>query len=642
MFISTKFFTNLFSALFIVLLAVVIPLKGHAMEANDSFEAESLVDYMDEIINWKKENTTQNRNAPLLNDPFLEQAGETAVDWYTIGLGRIGVDDDYSAYLAVIKDVVENRYQTDEKLSSAKATEWHRISLAILAAGGDPTKIGKTEDGKVINLIADGTYARGETTRSLGAQGLNGWIWGLITLDSMRYIVPEDANETRQSMITEILRHQLTDGGFALHIEPTSDVDMTAMAIQALAPYYNSEETYTYTQIATDETVKKKVREVVDEALTVLSNAQKEDGGFESHGISNAESIAQVIVALTALGVDPLKDERFIKQENTLLDALLKFQMSDGGFIHSEIYDEENPMTLPDESNAMASEQVLYTFAAMYRYYYNYRTLYDFREEMSMELKEKITASNQSIEAIPENPDSQLIQRIFSDYLEIPIEERSYVYNYYQLAEAMDNLGIDNTSEPLAENMGINNDGKGTIISLINEEKTIATDAKFTEEDARHVAQIADEEKSTEHYVEVVKLIEKLDNATNAEEYEHLGVDLQEIKSEIENIEEEIQSINETILDELYPFSNVTSQDKEIVENIITRYQQLSPYDQEKVQGYEDVERAEIQIKNGIRSRYIGIAISVLIVGMSFLLISRYRKRKREKMQQNMIVDEEA
>ena len=63
-----------------------------------------------------------------------------------------------------------------------------------------------------------------------------------------------------------------------------SDVDITAMALQALAPY------------------QQQYPEVIDAALNVLSAAQTVTGGFESWGAQSSESCAQVILALTALG----------------------------------------------------------------------------------------------------------------------------------------------------------------------------------------------------------------------------------------------------------------------------------------------------------------------------------------------------
>lgn len=52
-----------------------------------------------------------------------------------------------------------------------------------MALGADPTCFGRNPQGQPIDLIADGTYAW-DTTSSLGTQGLNSWIFALITLDA--------------------------------------------------------------------------------------------------------------------------------------------------------------------------------------------------------------------------------------------------------------------------------------------------------------------------------------------------------------------------------------------------------------------------------------------------------------------------
>lgn len=83
-----------------------------------------------------------------------------------IGLSRCGVEDDYDTYLAALQAYVEQKYRgAGTKLDRVKATEWHRISLAVLACGGDPTHFGKDADGSDINLIADGVYDRGQDHR---------------------------------------------------------------------------------------------------------------------------------------------------------------------------------------------------------------------------------------------------------------------------------------------------------------------------------------------------------------------------------------------------------------------------------------------------------------------------------------------
>lgn len=245
----------------------------------------------------------------LLSGDELTYAGSTATDWLPIGLSRYGVEDDYDAYLAALQTYVEQKYREPDKLDRVKATEWHRISLAVLACGGDPTHFGKDENGNDINLIADGVYDRGKTV-DIGAQGLNGWLWGLITLDSMKYNIPAGSSYTRTEMIKKILSFQLSDDGFNLRFAQgsTADPDITAMAIQALAPYYRNS---TFN-----------VKDPVDKALDCLSELQLDTGDFRSWGTRNSESVSQIIVSLCSIGVDPQNDPRFIKNGINLLDAL--------------------------------------------------------------------------------------------------------------------------------------------------------------------------------------------------------------------------------------------------------------------------------------------------------------------------------
>ena len=302
----------------------------------------------------------------LLSGDELTYAGSTAADWLPIGLSRCGVEDDYDAYLAALQTYVEQKYREPDKLDRVKATEWHRISLAVLACGGDPTHFGKDENGNDINLIADGVYDRGKTM-DIGAQGLNGWLWGLITLDSMTYNIPPKSSYTRMEMVKKILSFQLPDNGFNLRFAQgsTADPDITAMAIQALAPYY------------WDSTFN--VKDPVDKALSCLSELQLDTGDFRSWGTRNSESVSQIIVALCSIGIDPQNDPRFIKNGINLLDALFYYQQEDGGFAHSYDSDPGNPFAIAGESNSMATNQALLALAAVWRQAQGMGILYDFR-----------------------------------------------------------------------------------------------------------------------------------------------------------------------------------------------------------------------------------------------------------------------
>ena len=302
----------------------------------------------------------------LLSGGELTYAGSSATDWLPIGLSRCGVEDDYDAYLAALQTYVEQKYREPDKLDRVKATEWHRISLAVLACGGDPTHFGKDENGSDINLIADGVYDRGKTV-DIGAQGLNGWLWGLITLDSMKYNIPAGSSYTRTEMIKKILSFQLPDDGFNLRFAQgsTADPDITAMAIQALAPYYRNS---TFN-----------VKDPVDKALDCLSKLQLDTGDFRSWGTRNSESVSQIIVSLCSIGVDPQNDPRFIKNGINLLDALFYYQQEDGGFAHSYESDPSNPSAVAGESNSIATDQALLALVAVWRQAQGMSPLYDFR-----------------------------------------------------------------------------------------------------------------------------------------------------------------------------------------------------------------------------------------------------------------------
>ena len=127
---------------------------------------------------------------------------------------------------------------------------------------------------------------------------------------------------------------------------------MTATALQALAPYYETNA---------------EVKDTVDKALACLSALQNSDGGYASWGTTNSESCAQVITALTALGIDPDNDSRFVKNGNSVVDAFLTFYVEGGGFAH----------VAGGGLNGMATEQGYYTLAAYSRWMNGQTSLYD-------------------------------------------------------------------------------------------------------------------------------------------------------------------------------------------------------------------------------------------------------------------------
>lgn len=183
---------KLSSALMILLVNLLfMTVMTAEVDAKEELKNE-IRDDIEQIIDWKKASFGLHAEQPLLSSQFLNHAGDASGDWYPFAIGRIGYPDDYRAYLAVVEDQVSKRYRKAHQLDESKATEWHRIALAILAVGGDPTNVGSDKNGEPINLIADGTYARAPD-KPLDFQGINGLTWGLITLDSLGFKIPDDA-----------------------------------------------------------------------------------------------------------------------------------------------------------------------------------------------------------------------------------------------------------------------------------------------------------------------------------------------------------------------------------------------------------------------------------------------------------------
>lgn len=601
-----------------------------AEASHKDYTPDELLNVMEEIINWRKAISGVSLDEPLMSEVFLDSVGSTAGDWAAIGIGRSGYADDYNAYLAVTAAYISKSYQENGYLDRTKATEWQRIGLAVLSAGGDPVSIGEDQEGNPVDLVADGSYNRGKVM-SLGTQGTNGLIFGLLLMDSMRYDIPADAADTREGLLEKILSSQIKDGGFNLtSMDPQSDVDMTAMALQALAPYYNSEKTYRYVQQGTKQDQVKSVRQVVDEALQFLSSSQQESGGFTSWGSENSESCSQVLIALTSLGIDPGNDQRFIKNGNTVIDGLMQYHMEEGGFIHSKEYDEENPNADPDKSNTMASDQALCALTALCRYYGGMRNLYDFRPEQTAELKKQISDLETRIHNLKEDAASEEITAVYDAYEQIPAEERSYVSSYAVLADKMAEKGIANNSEPLSEHMDLNTKGNGTVTSLFGQELAMSANIYFTEEDVKKVDSLPDPITS-ESYVEVVTLLDKYRKSENKEDYKQYKEKLEEKIKEIDQIKETIKSVNEEVTKKLYPLDKISLKDKEKVKEIQRKIESLSAYDQTKILQYEDILQANVRIKNQLNAIIAAAAAVVLVVILVVIVAIRMGRRKRLK-----------
>ena len=222
-------------------------------------------------------------------DGSLAAKAGTGAEWYVIALRQYRTGLDHTAYA----DALEAKMNAG---SVRGAVSRQRCALALAACGR-----------------ADSAAARAVCDETPGTQGVMSLIFGLHLL---RAGVPSTVH-TVAELTSALLGAQLADGGWTV-MGSASDVDVTAMALQALAPGADDE----------------RVRAAVDAALGMLSAAQRENGSYMSYGAENPESAAQTAMALTALGIDPAADPRFVKNGASVIDGMMSFRLADGGFAH--------------------------------------------------------------------------------------------------------------------------------------------------------------------------------------------------------------------------------------------------------------------------------------------------------------------
>lgn len=294
------------------------------------------------------------------------QIGSIGGEWTVLGLARSGED--------IPDEYFENYYRTVEKyikehngvLHNKKYTEYSRVITALSSIGKNPADVSG------YNLLTP----LGDYDKTVW-QGINGAIWALIALDCKNYEIPQNPDAitqaTREMYINHILEKQTPDGGWALS-GTNADPDVTAMALQALSNYQDN----------------KAVKTSTEKALACISAMQNENGGFETHGTENVESGAQVLVALSTLGIS-VDDSRFVKNGSTVLDNMLSYYENGNGFKH----------TKDGETNQMATEQCFYALVALKRFNENKNSLYDMTDAIS------VSKENQTIGLVGKNANVQ-------------------------------------------------------------------------------------------------------------------------------------------------------------------------------------------------------------------------------------------
>lgn len=300
-------------------------------------------------------------DATLSSTLAQEKAALTSPDfgseWGILGLARSGYlekgskyfNDYYTRVAAYASKATKNAQELGAPagaLHLVKCTENSRLIIALSALGRDARSVGECD-----------LTAPYEKFSWIEGQGLNSVVFALIALDTVGYETKDTT--IRQQCISYILDRQLSDGGWNYQEDAaTSDPDMTAMSLQALANYQEQE----------------KVQAAVSAAVGRLSAMQNSDGSYTSYEAVNSESISQVIVACAALGIDPHTDSRFVKNGKSAVDALLTFYNTEKRAFHHTMKDKDGN---PTDVDGMATEQAAYAMTAYQRLMNRKTSLYD-------------------------------------------------------------------------------------------------------------------------------------------------------------------------------------------------------------------------------------------------------------------------
>lgn len=278
--------------------------------------------------------------------------GSTYGEWAVLAEARGNVSASvwYDKYLSnIAKSVASMNGKLDNTSTQTKHTEYSRVILALTALGEDATKF-TGSNGTVYNLV-EPLFEKNGSTYRVSEQGNNGTAFALIALDSGNYYDNATGTTARNAWIKSLCDAQINNGAWGIDTDfPGSNVDMTAMVVQALAPYCSTNAT---------------VKAAVDKAVKWLSAEYQKTGNYGS-----SESAAQVIVALSALGIDAKTDSRFQHNGISVLSNFLSYaDPNSKGFLH----DKQPNSTV----NQMASEQAAYTLVAYDRYVNGSKRLYD-------------------------------------------------------------------------------------------------------------------------------------------------------------------------------------------------------------------------------------------------------------------------
>lgn len=237
--------------------------------------------------------------------------GQNSITVYSLGARQIR-DDARDSLTAELNKAMQANFSSAERLE--------QVILSLIKLGENPANY-KNKDLVALLSSHEDPY---ET-------GLNSACGALTVYDAAHAAIPETARNSPTSLVDYIVSSQHRTGGFAPTTGRSPDALSTATVITALSPYKSTPY----------------VDSALNKALDWLGGQQSADGSFPADK-PDCVTTAAVLTALSAIGIPP-GDSRFVKDGNTLLDALDRFQNTDGGFAK----------TVGDDSSVDATERAV-------------------------------------------------------------------------------------------------------------------------------------------------------------------------------------------------------------------------------------------------------------------------------------------
>ena len=295
-------------------------------------------------------------------------------EWNIFSILRSGATIEQGKLDKYYESVVK---QLNTSSKNMRVTDLARVALALEAMGKNPTDVGGFN-------VLEAIYNH----KDMMTDSSNCPIFGLLALDGRNYEIPKNAKWSRKDLVEQILKFQKASGGFGLSLDnDTTGIDMTGMALQALAPYY-------------DNSAYPEVKPAVDKALKHFKDNITINAGFLDMGSENSCTTAQVLTAVSALNINPtVKENGFVQNGNNMISNLHTYK-KDAGFAWQATM----------QGQEMATQQVTYALVAYQRMAEGQTRLYDFTdvpeekpsvdpedEKAAKEVEEKINAIGEKI-----------------------------------------------------------------------------------------------------------------------------------------------------------------------------------------------------------------------------------------------------